>query len=128
VVYGLLSAFVVGGYAPGVLVLGHQLSPSGEANSLIVAGTTLAIAALFQPLRRRLQQAVDRRFNRRRYDATRTIEAFAARLRHHTDLDALRTEVLAVVDTTMQPTQASLWLVPEAQREGAVIAARASSV
>jgi hypothetical protein len=146
-VYGLLSAFVVGGYTLGVLVIGHAVSPCARPDSLVVAGTTLALAALFQPLRRRLQDAVDRRFNRRRYDAARTIDAFAARLRHHTDLDTLRTEVLAVVDSTMQPTQATLWLAPGRQREGAafgpsrtgaghrpafetdpVIAARASSV
>jgi hypothetical protein len=64
---------------------------------------------LFQPLRRRIQQAVDRRFNRRRYDTARTIEAFSARLRDQVDLDTLTGELLAVVDQTMQPTQASVW-------------------
>jgi hypothetical protein len=128
-VYALLSAFVVGGYALGVLVLGQAVGQGGQVNSLVVAGTTLALAALFQPLRRRFQDAVDRRFNRRRYDAARTIDAFATRLRHHTDLDTLRTEMLAVVDSTMQPTKATLWLAPGRQREGAaVMAARASSV
>ena len=131
-VYGLLSAFVVAGYALGVLVVGNAFSPGARPNSLVVAGTTLALAALFQPLRRRLQDAVDRRFNRRRYDAARTIDAFATRLRHHTDLDTLAAEVLAVVDRTMQPTQATLWLARRRQSEGAaagpVIAARASSL
>jgi hypothetical protein len=75
-----------------------------------VAGATLAVAALFQPARRRIQTAVDRRFNRRKYNTAQTIQAFSTHLRDQIDLDTLSTELLAVIDQTMQPTQASLWL------------------
>jgi hypothetical protein len=105
--YGLLTLLLAGGYAVVVLGLGQLL---GQDSSLVVAAATLAVAGLFQPARRRVQAAVDRRFNRRRHDAAQTIEGFAVRLRDQVDLDALHTELLAVVDQTMQPTQASLWL------------------
>ena len=105
--YGLLMVLLGLGYAALVLGLGQLL---GRDSSLAVAGATLAVAALFQPARRRIQQAVDRRFNRRRYDTARTVEAFSARLRHEVDLDVLGAQLLAVVDQTMQPTTASLWL------------------
>jgi hypothetical protein len=105
--YGLLTVLLAGGYAVVVLGLGQLL---GRDSSLVVAAATLAVAGLFQPARRRIQQVVDRRFNRRRHDAAQTIEGFAVRLRDQVDLDALHTELLAVVDQTMQPTQASLWL------------------
>jgi hypothetical protein len=109
VAYGLLTVLLGGAYAGVVLGLGQRL---GQDSSLVVAGATLAVAAAFQPARRRIQQAVDRRFNRRRHDAAETIQAFSARLRDQLDLDTLTTELLAVVDQTMQPTQASLWLRP----------------
>jgi hypothetical protein len=73
-----------------------------------VAGVTLAVAALFQPARRRIQRVVDRRFNRRKYDAAKTIERFSGRLRDQVDRDTLSVELLAVVDQTMQPIAASL--------------------
>jgi hypothetical protein len=75
-----------------------------------VAAATLAVVAAFSPLRRRVQDLVDRRFNRRRYDAAGTVEAFAARLRDQVDLDMLHGELLALVDQTVQPTRATLWL------------------
>jgi hypothetical protein len=107
--YGLLTLLLGGGYAVAVLGLGQLL---GRGSSLVVAGATLAVAAVFQPARRRTQQAVDRRFNRRRHDAAQTVAAFSTHLRDQLDLDTLRAELLAVVDQTMQPTQASLWLRP----------------
>jgi hypothetical protein len=115
-VYGLLTVLLAGIYAGAVLVLGQFFGGVGRnPPSWAVAGATLAAAALFQPLRRRIQQGVDRRFNRRKYNAARTIEAFSARLRDEVDLDTLSAEVLAVVDQTMQPTRASLWLRPSAE-------------
>jgi hypothetical protein len=115
-VYALLTATLALTYAAVVLVLGQLFGEAGgNPPSWAVAGATLAVAALFQPLRRRIQQAVDRRFNRRRYDAARTVEAFSTRLRDEVDLDMLSVELLAVVDQTVQPTQASLWLRPSTQ-------------
>jgi hypothetical protein len=112
-VYGLLTASLGLGYAATVLVLGQVFGGiGGEPPSWAVAGVTLAVAALFQPARRRIQAVVDRRFNRRKYHAARTVEAFSARLRDEVDLDALSAELLAVVDQTMQPTRALLWLRP----------------
>jgi hypothetical protein len=94
------------------LVVGLQalLRPISGGSDLAIVATTLVVAALFLPARRHLQSAVDRRFNRRAYDAARTIEGFGARLRQQLDIDTLRYELLAVVDETMQPEKASLWL------------------
>ena len=107
--YGLLTLLLGGGYAAVVLGLGQLL---GRDSPLAVAGATLAVAALFQPARRRIQAAVDRRFNRRRHNTAERIAAFGDRLHQQIDLDTLTVELLAVVDQTMQPTQASLWLRP----------------
>jgi hypothetical protein len=107
--YGLLTVLLGGGYALVVLGLGQLL---GRRSSLTVAAATLAVAAAFQPARRRVQDLVDRRFNRRRYDAAQTIAAFSVRLRQQVDLDTLTAELLAVVEQTVQPTQVSLWLRP----------------
>jgi hypothetical protein len=107
--YGLLTLLLGGGYAALVLGLGQLL---GRSSSLVVAAATLAVAALFQPARRRVQDVVDRRFNRRRYHAAQTIAAFSARLRDQVDLDTLAIELEAVADRTMEPTMLSLWLRP----------------
>jgi hypothetical protein len=114
--YGLLTALLAGVYATGVFVAGRLLNPATGDSALAVAASTLAVAALFQPLRRRIQRLVDRRFNRSRYDAARTVEAFSGRLREEIDLDSLSAELLAVVDQAMQPAQASLWLRPTGAR------------
>jgi len=110
--YGLLTLLLGGGYGVVVLGLGQLL---GRGSSLVVAGATLAVAAVFQPARRRVQRVVDRRFNRRRYNAARTIQVFSARLREQVDLDALTAELVVVADQTMQPTQVSVWLRPRAR-------------
>jgi hypothetical protein len=118
-VYGLLTALLAGVYGGLVLGLGQLFGRLGARTpSWVVAVATLAVAALFQPARRRIQQVVDRRFNRRRYDAARTVEGFATRLRDQVDLDTLSAELLAVVDQTVQPTAAALWLRPPAARPG----------
>jgi hypothetical protein len=110
-VYGVLTASLGALYAGVVLGLGQLFGGVGaEPPSWVVAGATLAVAAAFQPARHRLQAVVDRRFNRRRYHAARTIEAFTTRLRQQVDLDSLTAELLAVVELTMEPTQVSLWL------------------
>ena len=112
-VYGLLTAILGGIYGAMVLLVGQLFGGIGaRPPNWAVAGATLAVAVLFQPARRRIQAAVDRRFNRRKYNAGRTIERFSARLREEVDLDTLSVELLAVVDQTMQPTTASLWLRP----------------
>jgi hypothetical protein len=110
--YGLLTVLLGGGYTVVVLGLGQLL---GRDSSLVVAIATLAVAAVFQPARRRVQAAVDRRFNRRRYNTAQTITAFSARLREEIDLDTLSAELVSVIDQTMQPTTVSLWLRPRAR-------------
>jgi hypothetical protein len=113
-VYGLLTAVLGLGYAAGSLIFLLVVGVGSGPPSWLVAAATLAAAAVFRPARRRMQAAVDRRFNRRRYNAAKTIEAFSARLRDEVDLDTLSAELLAVVDQTTEPTRVSLWLRPSA--------------
>ena len=105
-------------YATGVFAFGRLLDPADGQSELAVAATTLAVAALFQPLRRRVQVVVDRRFNRARYDAAKTLAGFSARLHDQIDLDTISVELLAAVDQTMQPTTATLWLRPSTKGRG----------
>jgi hypothetical protein len=112
-VYAPLTVTLGATYVGGVIGLQYVFRTlTGQGSTLAVVASTLAIAALFNPLRRRLQALVDRRFYRRKYDAAKTLAAFGSRLREETDLDSLSDEVLGVVRETMQPTHASLWLRP----------------
>jgi hypothetical protein len=115
-VYGALTAMLVVGYFGGVVatqaVFGGLTGQDDPAQLAIVA-STLAIAALFNPLRRQVQGFVDRRFYRKKYDAAKTLEAFSAKLRDETHLEALNGDLVGVVRETMQPTYVSVWLRPD---------------
>ncbi len=113
-VYGPLTAILVFVYVGGVVSLQFAFRAlTGEQSQLAVVASTLAIAALFNPLRRRVQVFVDRRFYRKKYEAAKTLAAFSAKLRDETDLDALNAELVGVVQETMQPAHVSLWLRPD---------------
>ncbi len=109
-VYAALSAVLLAAYVGGVAVFESLLAPFTAGNGIAVAISTLAVVALFQPVRRRIQSAVDHRFYRAKYDAERTLDAFAGRLRDEVDLDAVRTDLLDAVRATVQPAHASVWL------------------
>ena len=110
-VYTALVASLAAVYLTGVYVLGRALQALlGQSGTVAVTASTLAVAALFQPLRARIQRGVDRRFYRRKYDAVRTLDAFAGRLRDQVDLAALRADVVEVVHVTIQPSHCELWL------------------
>jgi hypothetical protein len=115
-VYGLLTALLGLCYVAGSLLFVQLAGAGSDPPSWLVAAATLAAAAVFRPARRRIQQLVDRRFNRRRYHAARTVETFSTRLRDQVDLDTLSAELLTVADRTMEPTTLSLWLRPPLQR------------
>src|SRR5215217_2559740 len=113
-VYGSLSAILVALYFGGIVVLQRVfILPTGQQSTLAVVASTLLIAALFTPLRRRIQGFIDRRFYRSKYDARKTLEAFSAKLRDETDLEALRGDLVGLVRETMQATHVSLWLRPD---------------
>jgi len=112
-VYGILTLSLALNYFGGIVLARTTLrAVSGQESSLAVVASTLVIEALFNPMRRRIQGFIDRRFYRRKYDAAKTLEAFSARLREETDLDRLGGELVSVVRETMQPQHASLWLRP----------------
>jgi hypothetical protein len=119
-VYGSLTVTLVALYFGGIVVLQRVfVALTGEKSTLAVVASTLVIAALFNPLRRRIQGFIDRRFYRSKYDAAKTLEAFSAKLRDETDLDALSEGLTSVVRETMQPAHVSLWLRPEKGSKGA---------
>jgi hypothetical protein len=119
IVYGLLTTTLLLVYLSGVAAtqaILQTFTGQAELPQLAIVVSTLVIAALFNPLRRRIQSFIDRRFYRRKYDARKTLEAFSAKLRHETDLGSLSEDLTNVVGETMQPAHVSLWLRPDTAR------------
>jgi hypothetical protein len=118
-VYGSLTAILATLYFGGIVVLQRLfVALTAQESQLAIVASTLAVAAIFNPLRRRIQALVDRRFYRRKYDAAKTPEAFSVKLRDETDLDALSDDLVGVVKETMQPAHVSLWLRPDTSPKG----------
>jgi hypothetical protein len=118
-VYGSLTVTLVALYFGGIVALQRMfVGLTGQQSTLAVVASTLLIAALFSPLRHRIQSFIDRSFYRRKYDARKTLEAFSAQLRNETDLDALGDDLVVVVRETMQPAHVSLWLRIETSPKG----------
>jgi hypothetical protein len=118
-VYGSLTAMLIALYFGGIVVLQRLfVLLTGQQSTLAVVASTLLIAALFTPLRRRIQSFIDRRFYRSKYDARKTLEAFSTKLRDEMDLDAMSDDLVGVVRETMQPAHVSLWLRPDTPRKG----------
>jgi hypothetical protein len=118
-VYGALTATLVALYVGSIVVLQGLLGALiGQESQLAIVASTLAVAALFNPLRHRIQSFIDRSFYRRRYDARKTLEPFSSTLRDETDLEALSDDLVGVVKETMQPAHASLWLRSDSNSEG----------
>jgi hypothetical protein len=119
VVYGPLTATLVALYFGGIVLLQRIfVLLTGQQSTLAVVASTLLVAALFIPLRRRIQSFIDRRFYRNKYDARKTLEAFSSRLRNETDLGTLSDDIVGAVRDTMQPAHVSLWLRPETAQKG----------
>jgi hypothetical protein len=124
-VYGVLTTMLLAVYVADIVLLQRMfVLLTGGRSTLAVVASTLMIAALFTPLRRRIQGFIDRRFYRRKYDAAKTLEAFSAQLRDGTDLEALSDDLVGVVSETMQPAHVSLWLRPDPEPEDRSVALR----
>jgi hypothetical protein len=118
-VYGALTVTLVGVYVGSVLSIQYAFRGlTGSRSQLAIVASTLLIAALFNPLMRRIQSVIDRRFYRRKYDARKTLEAFSTKLKNETDLEALNIDLVGVVKETMQPAHVSVWLRPATAPKG----------